>query len=140
MTRDPLEALLRLRHLAVDQARRGLADCLRVEGQAAQSVAALQAAVEHEIEAATNPASGDAEVEAFAAWLRNIRPKQQAAHTAEAEAEAATSQARAIVAAARAAVRAAEEMLEEHVAARLAEAERHAQRELDEAARRDGER
>ena len=139
MTRDPLEALLRLRNLAVGQARRGLADCLRVEGQAAQTVAAVEAAIEHEIEVATNLGSGDAEVEAFAAWLRRIRPKQQAAHAAEAQAEAATSQARAVVAAARAAVRAAEEMIEQHAAARLAEAGRQAQREIDEVAQRKGE-
>jgi flagellar export protein FliJ len=139
MTRDPLEALLRRRNLAVDQARRGLADCLRAEGQAAQSVAAVEAAIEHEIAVATNLASGDAEVEAFAAWLRRIRPKQQAAHAAEAQAEAATSQARAVVAAARAAVRAAEEMMAQHAAARLTEAGRHAQREIDEVAQRSGE-
>ena len=54
---------------------------------------------------------------------------------AEAEAEAATVQARAILGAARAAVRAAEEMLEQHAAARgWREAERRAQREIDEAA------
>ena len=140
MTCDPLETLLRLRRLAVDQARRGLADCLRVESQAAHSVAAIEAAIEHETEVATNLASGDAEVEAFATWLRRIRPQQHAAHVAEAEAEAATVQGRAVLAAARAAVRAAEEMLEQHAAARLKEAEHQAQREIDEAAQRRGER
>jgi flagellar export protein FliJ len=139
MTRDPLESLLRLRRLTVDQARRGLADCLRVESLAAQSVAAIAAAIERETEVATNLASGDAEVEAFAAWLRRIRPKQRAAQAAEAQAEAATAQARAVLAAARAAVRAVEEMLEKHAVARLAEAERQAQREIDEAAQRSGE-
>jgi ribosomal protein S20 len=88
---------------------------------------------------ATNPASGDAEVEAFAAWLRRIRPKQHAAHVAEDQAEAATSQGRAVLAAARAAVRAAEEMLEQHAAAKLKETEHQAQREIDEAAQRRGE-
>jgi flagellar export protein FliJ len=136
MIHDPLETLLRLRCLAVDQARRGLADCLRVESQAAQAVAAIEAAIMHETDVATNLASGDAEVEAFAAWLRRIRPEQLAAHAAEAQAEAATAQARAILAAARAAVRAAEAMLEQHAAARLKEAEHKAQREIDEAALR----
>jgi flagellar export protein FliJ len=135
---DPLESLLRLRRLAVDEARRGLADCLRVESQAAQSVAAIEAAIAHETDVATDLASGDAEVEAFAAWLRRIRPKQLAAHAAEAEAAAATTQGRAVLAAARAAVRAVEEMLEQHAAARLEEAEHQAQREIDEAAQRRG--
>jgi flagellar export protein FliJ len=139
VTHDPLEALLRLRRLAVDQARRGLADCLRIESQAAQSVAAIEAAIEHEMEVATSLAAGDVEVEAFAAWLRRVRPKQQAAHAAETQAEAATAQGRAILAAARAAVKAAEEMLERHAAAKLAEAERQAQREIDEAAQRRSE-
>lgn len=85
---------------------------------------------------ATDLATGDAEVEAFAAWLRRIRPKQQAAQTAEDDAEAGTLQARVVLGAARAAVRAVEEMLEKHAAAALAEAERRAQAELDEVAQR----
>jgi flagellar export protein FliJ len=132
MTRDPLEALLRLRQLTVDQARHSLADCLRVESQVARSVTEIEAAIAYEFEMATSLAAGDADVEAFAAWLRRIRPKQHAAHAAEAEAEAATAEARAVLAAARAAVRAAEEMLEHHAAEKLAEAQRRAQHEIDE--------
>ena len=70
MTRDPLEALLRLRRVAADEARRGLAESLRVEGEAAAAVAAIAAAIERETEVATSLAVGDAEVEAFAAWFR----------------------------------------------------------------------
>jgi flagellar export protein FliJ len=134
MTRDPLETLLRLRRLAVDQARRGLADCLRVESEAAQAVAKIEAAIGHETDVATNLASDDADVEAFAAWLRRIRPKQHAAQAAEAQAEAATGQERAVLAAARAAVRAAEQMLEEHEAAIREKAEHQAQGNIDEVA------
>jgi len=94
MTRDPLTALLRLRRLTADQARRALADCLRVESLAAQSVASVDAAIEHETAAATSLASSDAEVEAFAAWLRHIRPKQHAAQAAAEQAEAETVRAR----------------------------------------------
>ena len=122
MTHDPLEALVRLRHLAVDQARRGLTDCLRVEDQAAQSVAGVDVAIQHETDVATRLASSDAEVEAFAAWLRHIRPKEHAAHVAAAEAKTATYEARAVLAAARAAVRAAEAMLDEHAPSKEAEA------------------
>ena len=136
MTQDPLESLLRLRRLAVDEARRGLADCLRAECQAAEALAALEAAIERETDVAADLSAGDAEVEAFAAWLRRMRPKQQAAHAAEAQAEAATAQGRAILAAARAAVSAVEDMLAEHTAERKAEAQRQAQREIDEAVQR----
>ena len=44
MTHDPLEALLRLRRMAADEASRGLAECLRVESEAAAAVAAIEAA------------------------------------------------------------------------------------------------
>jgi flagellar export protein FliJ len=138
MTRDPLEALLRLRRMVADEARRGLAECLRVESEAAAAATAIEAAIERETGAATSLATGDAEVEAFAAWFRRIRPKQQAALTAEEEAATATATARAVLGAARAAVRAAEEMLEKHAAAVQAEAERGRQREIDEAATRAG--
>jgi flagellar export protein FliJ len=138
MTHDPLEALLRLRRMAADEARRGLGECLRIESEAAAAVAAIEAAIERETEAATCLAAGDAEVESFAAWLRRIRPKQQAAQAAEAEAEAATTGARAVLGAARASVRAVEEMLEKRDAAAQADAQRRAQGEIDEAAQRIG--
>ena len=139
MTRDPVESLLRLRRMAADEARHGLAECLRVESETAAAVAAIQAAIEREAEVATNLATGDAEVEAFAAWLRRIRPKQQSARAAEAEAATATTHARAILGAARAAVRATEKMLEQHAATAQAELERREQREIDEAAGRCGD-
>ncbi len=117
MTRDPLESLLRLRRLTADEARRDLAECLRNEDAATQAIAAIDAAIERETDAATSLAAGDAEVEAFAAWLRRIRPRQHAAHAAEDQAEAATACARIVLSAARAAVQAAEDMLDEHKAA-----------------------
>ena len=124
MTQDPLESLLRVRRIGVDEVRRCLAECLRIEGEAAAAVAAIEAAVEHEMEVATN----------FAAWLRQMRPKQQAAVAGKQDAEAATAEARAALAAARAAVRAVEELLEQHALAAEAEAERRAQGAIDEIA------
>jgi flagellar export protein FliJ len=138
MTHDPLETLLRLRRLAADEARRGLAECLRAESEAAAAVAAIEAAIERETDAATSLAAGDAEVEAYAAWLRRIRPEQRAAHAAAESAEAATAQARMVLGAARASVLAAEEMLAQHAAAAEAAAERRAQNEIDETAQRTG--
>jgi flagellar export protein FliJ len=136
MKRDPLEALMRMRQFAADKARRDLADCLRAEGAAAEAVAAIAASIEHEAEVAADIAAGDAEVEAFAAWLRRTRPQQRAAEIAADEATAATAEARAALAMARAAVRAAEEMQAHHADAARAAAERAAQRELDEIGRR----
>ncbi len=135
MKRDPLEALLRLRRMAVDKARHDLADCLRAESEAQARVADIAASIEHEAEVATDLSTGDAEVEAFAAWLRRIRPTQRAAEVAAQEATAEIAEARAALAMERAAVRAAEEMQLHHTDAARAEAERAAQRELDEAAR-----
>ncbi|HET7881015.1 MAG TPA: hypothetical protein VFL55_09025 [Acetobacteraceae bacterium] len=138
MTADPLESLLRMRRVAVDDARRGLADCLSAESAAAAEVTAIEAAIEQETEVATCLTAGDLEVEAFAAWLRNMRPRQAAARNSEQEAESATTAARAVLAAAQAAVRVVEEMLEQQAAALQAEAEHKAQAELDEAAQRSG--
>jgi flagellar export protein FliJ len=138
MSHEPLAALLRLRRMAADEARRGLAECLRAEGEAAAAVATIEAAIDRETEAATSLAAGDAEVEAFAAWLRRILPKQRAALAATETAEAATTQGRAVLGAARAAVQATEETLEKRAAVVRAEAERRAQNEIDEAAQRSG--
>ncbi|MBV8914242.1 MAG: hypothetical protein JOZ05_14525 [Acetobacteraceae bacterium] len=136
MKQDPLKSLLRLRETAADQARRELAECLRAESEAAAAIVAIEAAIRREMEAASSLAAGDAEVEAFAAWLRRMRPQQQAAETARTAAEAATSEARAVLGAARAAVRAAEAALEGKTAAAQAEAARKAQGEIDEVAGR----
>jgi flagellar export protein FliJ len=136
MKQDPLLSLLRLRQVAVDEARRHLGNCLRVESQTAAAVAAIEAAIARETEAASSLAAGDAEVEAFAAWLGRIRPKQQAARAAEEAAEAATAEARAVLGAARAAVKAAEQMLENKARAAHEEAERKAQGQIDEVASR----
>jgi flagellar export protein FliJ len=136
MKPDPLESLLRLRRIAVDKARHDLADCLRAESEVQARVAAIAASIEHEAEVATDLSTGDAEVEAFAAWLRRIRPTQRAAEAAAEQAAAEAAEARAALAMARAAVRAVEEIQSHHADAARAEAERAAQRELDEAARR----
>lgn len=137
MKQDPLEALLRLRQVGLDQSRRDLADCLRAEGDAETVVASIAASIEHEAEVVTDLSAGDAEVEAFAAWLRRMRPRQQAAQQAAEQATADTAAARAALAVAQAAVRVVEEMLAHRADAARAEAERAAQRELDEIARHD---
>jgi flagellar export protein FliJ len=134
MARDPLHGLVRLRQLAADEARGLLADCLRDEEAAEGAAARIAASIERETDAAISLSTTDAQVEAFAAWLRRIRPEQQAAHAAQDQAEIETARARAMVAAARAALEAAEDMVQRHAAALRAEAERQAQRDLDEVA------
>lgn len=134
MTRDPLEALLRLRRMTVDKARRDLADCLRIEAEAEKLLADIESAIARETAVATDLASGDAEVEAFAAWLRGVRPRQRAAREAETMASADTAEARTVLAMARAAERAVEEVLARHELAEHAAAEHQGQHEIDEAA------
>ena len=136
MKSDPLASLLRLRRLTADQARRELADCLRAETEAKQAIAAIDAEIARETEVATSLAGGDAEVEAFAAWLRRIRPSQQAGRVAEAATVAQTTEARAVLAMARAAVRAVEELLTQRGAEERMAAERQDQRDIDEVAQR----
>jgi flagellar export protein FliJ len=136
MKQNPLESLLRLRQMAADQARRDLAECLRAESEAVAAIAAIEATIAREMEAASSLAAGDADVEAFAAWLRTMRPKQQAAHGAQTAAEVAVLEARAVLGAARAAVRAAEAVLEKQTAAAQAEELRKAQDQIDEVAGR----
>jgi flagellar export protein FliJ len=134
--RDPLTSLLRLRRTTVDAARQDLAACLAAEDAAARTVAELKAAVAREMEAASSLAADDADVEAFAAWLRQIRPRQAEAHAAHDRARANTTRSRAALASARAAERAAEMMLDKRVAEQRAEAERREQHTLDEVALR----
>ena len=138
MKSDPLASLLRLRRLTADQARRELAECLHTESEAKQAIAAIDAQIARETKVATSLAGGDAEVEAFAAWLRRIRPSQHGARVAEAAAVAQTTEARAVLAMARAAVQAVEELLTQRAAEERMNAEHHAQREIDEVAQRTG--
>ena len=136
MKSDPLASLLRLRRLTADQARRELADCLRAETEATQAIAAIDAEIARETKVATGLAGGDAEVEAFAAWLRRIRPSQQGARVAEAATIAQTTEARAVLAMTRAAVRAVEELLTQRGEEERMTAEHLAQREIDEVTQR----
>jgi flagellar biosynthesis chaperone FliJ len=75
-------------------------------------------------------------VEAYATWLRRIRPVQRAAKAAEATTLAETTEARTVLAMARAAERAVEDLMTQHADSERLEAERRAQREIDEVAQR----
>ncbi len=136
MKRDPRTAVLRLRRLALDDAGHEFAESLRGEAEARQAVAAVEAAILRETDAASQLSAGDAVVEAFGHWLKRARRDLRLAQAAQERAEAETARVRAVLAAARAAVRAAEEMLAAKAAVQRLEATRQEQRELDEIGQR----
>lgn len=136
MPRDSLEAVLRIRQRALDEAVRDFAEALRIEAEAEQATGAIEAAMAREAEAASDPATDDAAVEAFGVWLRKARKDLAMATIARERAAAETARQRAIVAAARAAVRAAEQMISDRAARRRAAADRREQHALDEIALR----
>jgi flagellar export protein FliJ len=136
MKRDPLVALLWLRRLAMEEATRDFAECLSSEAKAGQGVAAVEAAIERETEAASSLTAGDAVVEAFGVWLRRARKDLHAAQALREQSENETARARAVLAVARAAVKATEHLIAEQAAAAAREAARQEQRELDEIGRK----
>lgn len=136
MARDPLQTLLRLRRLAVDEARRALAECIQREQDTERALADAAAAIARETAAATALSAGDAEVEAFAAWLPQGRAAERRAEDALAAASLTSAEARSALSLARAAVRATEALLAQQEDAAAATRQRAEQRVLDEAAQR----
>ncbi len=136
MANDPLDILLRLRRLAIDQARQALADCLGAETHAAKRCEEIATAISCEMAAASAVTADDRAVEDFAAWLRQTLPVQAGAEAALLTAETQTKEARLVLAAARAGVRAVEHMVERKDAERRLQAGRAEQVVLDEAASR----
>lgn len=132
---DPLPTLLRLRRLAVDQARRALADCLRSETEAREAVRETEAAIAREQEAASQPTGDDQTVEDFAVWLR--RARSDLAHAAEAllVAETRTQEARIALVSERSAMETVETMIARHDTEKAAQAMRQEQAALDETVR-----
>jgi flagellar export protein FliJ len=134
---DPLDALLLLRRLALDEAKRALASALEAEDGAAGAVSAAEMEIAHETRSAEAALDqGDAQVEAFARWLRVARGRLAKLRLSYERAGAETARARAALTAARAAHEAAvlarQERADAATARRLAEE----QAELDEAAQR----
>ncbi len=71
---DPLDTVLRLRRVSVDDAKRGLAAAIRAEGDAQAVADAAEALIGAEAAAAADVAAPDAAVAAFAAWLPTAAP------------------------------------------------------------------
>ena len=129
-----IDAITRLRRLALDEAKRDLALSLRVLDKAASAEHAAACAVQAERAAASDPAAPDAAVEAFAAWLPGGLASVETTRAMTVRAEAGTAQARAGVAVARAAVEAAEIIRAARADALALNTARAAQADLDEAA------
>lgn len=136
MARDPIEALLKVRKLAVDAAQQDFAACLRTEGEANRRERVARDAIASESATATRLDADDAAVEAFAAWLPVGRTALAEAEADAERARADTARARAALSVARSAMQAVEELLAERAAQRAAERERRAQAELDDLPRR----
>ncbi|MCW3473310.1 hypothetical protein [Limobrevibacterium gyesilva] len=129
-----LQLLLRLRHIALDDARQGLASRLQDAALAAAAERAAALSLWREREAASSMQATDTAVEAFAAWLPTGLKALDAAREASERAEAACAQARAKLAAARGAAEAIASMLDAEAAKARLEASRREQAILDEAA------
>src|ERR1700761_9390998 len=101
---DVLQTLLRLRRLAVDQARRDLGACLRHEAETADKAKDIAAAIDRETDVVCRTDGEDRMVDNFAAWLKRTRAEQDAAAEALLAAETRTQEARAVLSVGRAAV------------------------------------
>lgn len=129
---NPLQTLLRLRALTVDQARQGLADCLNREAAAQEALRDLECAIARETKVASDPGTGDGVVDDFAVWLRRVRIDQMTAEQALRTAETHTNEARAVLSAGRAALRAVEKLIDEQAALQDAAEKKTEQAALDE--------
>lgn len=136
MSRDPLPALLRVRRMALDEARRLLATRLQAEAEAEADALAAERTILAEADAARALTADDGVVETFAAWLPGARRRAEAARAAQEAAQAETSLARAGLQLARAAVEAAEALQSRQAEGRAAEAARKEQIALDDMAPR----
>lgn len=132
MKRDPLHTILRVRQSTLEEAQKAVASAYRVERDASIHTEAASAALDQEMRAATNLASGDEAVETFARWLPVGRGTLKQAHDAQREATMSLDQARAVLALARAGVRTVETLIEQRQAERQLEDNRREQRALDE--------
>lgn len=133
---DTLSALLKLRRIAVEESKRGLAVSIARETEAQARAAEADRRLEEEAEAAMDLAADDNIVEAYARWLPIGRRAADAAQLALEDAISATAHARATLDAARAAEKAALEALEKATEMQEAAADKKNQMALDEAAAR----
>ncbi|MBV8614145.1 MAG: hypothetical protein JOY66_10290 [Acetobacteraceae bacterium] len=134
MARDPLDALIRLRRLSLEEAMRDLGARLAEEAKAAAAAARIEASIAAEQEAASRLDADDAAVEGFGRWLRRIGQERAAAAAARERAEAETARARAVLGIARGALAAAETEAQRRAEQARADGLRREQAAIDERA------
>jgi flagellar export protein FliJ len=133
---DPIPVVARLRNLAVEEAKRALADCLSAEASAAEALRALEDAIGAETDAAADLSGDDRSVEDFSTWLRHANADRVAAQATLTAAETRSAESRAVLAASRSAAKAMESLLAQREAERQAATARREQVALDEAGQR----
>ncbi len=136
MPRDPLQAVLRLRRIANDEARRAVSDAVAQETLAQRLADMVDDEIARETALACSLEADDAAVEAFGAWLTYARQRAEAARNAAERAEAETARARAVLNLARAGLETAEMLLARRVDAAAAAQARREQHALDDLTRR----
>jgi hypothetical protein len=136
MARDPLVVLSRLQGIALDAARRALADRLGEQYAAGGRSADLAATQAREAAAQASLPELAVAPDAYAAWLSRMQADRQAAQTALRTATQATTTARATVNEERAAARALDAVLAQARERRRRDAAGQEQRVLDEAGSR----
>jgi hypothetical protein len=134
VARDPLPVLLRVRGIAVDMARRALADRLREETAAAARCDGIAATIACETEVQLSQPVERRTVETYAAWLGRIHGAQREAQAAARDCAAGSAEARASLNELRAGARALEAALERARDASREAAARLEQQAVDEAA------
>jgi len=136
MTRDTLATVIRLRLSVVNEASLFLVECIRAEAAATEAVKESGAAIARQRGAAEELTADDADVEAFAGWLKRGRVALKQARAIHERTTAETARARAALSAARAALEAAETLHAAQEEETRAGRERKEQLNLDEAGTR----
>jgi hypothetical protein len=136
MARDPLDTLLRLRRMAVQDRMRGLAASISMEDQACRTFAVHTETMKREIAEARSLMARDARLAGHAAWHPPAAQALTEAGARVVQAGEQTSAARVALGDARGAMRAVELELESRKAEADLGAERIAQHALDDATRR----
>ncbi len=131
---DALHTIMRIRKLAVDEARRALAEALKTEDEARRVANAAEAQIGIEGQIAADLEAGDGAVEAFAAWLPTGRAIAMRTRSAHEHTLLEVARARAGLTATRAAAEAAQSVQEQREAERMLEAARRGQAVMDEIA------
>ena len=129
---DALATVMRIRKLAVDEAKRALVEALTVEDQARRVADAAEAQIGIEGEIAADLNSGDGAVEAFAAWLPTGRANAARTRAAHEQTLLEVARARAGLSAARASAEAAKNLQERREAELALDAARRNQATMDE--------